>query len=141
MKVFFDTSAFVKRYVNEVGSEKVTEICEQADELALSIICFPEMISTLNRLIREGKLQKTVYQQIKELIEADLKDIEICDLSQPVIACGIECLEKYTLRTLDAFHVACAINVKADIFVSSDKRQIEAAEKEGLKVVKIQGMA
>ncbi len=58
MKAFFDTSAFVKRYVNEVGSEKVAEICKQADELALSIICFPEMISTLNRLIREGKLEK-----------------------------------------------------------------------------------
>ena len=139
MKAFFDTSAFVKRYVNEVGSEKVAAICEQADELALCIICFPEMISTLNRLIREGKLEKNVYQQTKHLIEADLNDIEICDLSQSVIVCAIKCLEKHTLRTSDAFHVACAISVKADMFVSSDKRQIEAAEKEGLKVVKIQG--
>lgn len=137
MKVFFDTSAFVKRYVNEVGSKEVAEICGQADELALSLICLPEMISALNRLIREGKLDKTVYQQTKHLIENDLKDIEICDLSQAVIVCAIECLEKYTLRSLDAFHVACAINVQADMFVSSDKRQIEAAKKEGLKVLKI----
>jgi len=106
----------------------------------LSIICFPEMVSTLNRLIREGKLEKAAYRQTRLLIEADLKDIEICDLSQSVIACAIKCLEKYTLRTSDAFHVVCAVSVKADMFVSSDKRQIEAAEKEGLKVLKVQGI-
>ncbi len=39
MKVFFDTSAFVKRYVNETGSQAVVEICQNADTLALSIIC------------------------------------------------------------------------------------------------------
>ncbi len=30
-KVFFDTSAFVKRYVNESGSQRVIEICQQAE--------------------------------------------------------------------------------------------------------------
>jgi predicted nucleic acid-binding protein len=57
MRVFFDTSAFVKRYVEEPGTEKVLDICGQAEQLVLCIICLPEMISTLNRFVREGKLQ------------------------------------------------------------------------------------
>jgi predicted nucleic acid-binding protein len=50
MRTFFDTSAFVKRYVEEPGSERVMEICREAEHLVLSLICLPEMVSTLNRL-------------------------------------------------------------------------------------------
>jgi predicted nucleic acid-binding protein len=56
MRVFFDTSAFVKRYVDEPGSDCVQELCSRADQIALSVVCFPEMISTLNRLVRERKV-------------------------------------------------------------------------------------
>jgi len=62
-KVFFDTSAFVKRYVNESGSQEVIEICQQADELAMSIIGPAEVISTLCRLVREGALSAGEYEQ------------------------------------------------------------------------------
>jgi len=34
MTVFFDTSAFVKRYVNETGSQQVIDICQNANALA-----------------------------------------------------------------------------------------------------------
>ena len=51
MKIFFDTSAFVKRYATEPGSDDVMDLCRQADSLALSIICLPEMVSTLRRLL------------------------------------------------------------------------------------------
>ena len=61
MKVFFDTSAFVKRYVNETGSQQVIDICQNANALALSVICLPEIISTLRRLVREDKLSEEEY--------------------------------------------------------------------------------
>ncbi len=35
---------------------------------------------------------------------------------------------------MDALHLGCALLVKPDLFVSSDRRQIEAAEREGLMV-------
>ena len=66
MRVFFDTSAFVKRYIEEPGTDKVTEICTQADVLVLSVICLPEMISTLNRLVREGRLAPHDYRKIRK---------------------------------------------------------------------------
>ena len=45
-------------------------------------------------------------------------------------------LEKNVLRTLDAIHIACAYEWDADMFLTSDKRQIKAAKKE-LKKVKL----
>ena len=36
MRVFFDSSAFAKRYVREEGTDVVLSWCEQATELCLS---------------------------------------------------------------------------------------------------------
>ena len=135
MKVFFDTSAFVKRYVEEPGSEKVIEICDQAEQLVLCVICLPEMISTLNRLVREGKLRSGDYRNIQDLILKEIEDAEICTITPEVVAQTIRCLENNVLRAMDALHIGCALVVEPDLFVSSDQRQIEAARKEGLKVL------
>ena len=135
MKVFFDTSAFVKRYVEESGTERVIEICDQAERLVLCVICLPEMISTLNRLVREGKLQGGDYQKMRDLILKEIEDAEICYVTPEVVTQTIRCLENNTLRAMDALHLGCALVVEPDLFVSSDQRQIEAAKREGLKVM------
>lgn len=132
MKIFFDTSAFVKRYIEEPGSEDVLNLCRQADDLLLSIICLPEMISALSRLVREGSISEDAYRQIKDLIAADLNDVEICNLTPDIIQLAIKCLENNSLRAMDALHLACALSLQPDLFISSDRRQIGAAQKEGL---------
>ncbi|MEK8015920.1 MAG: type II toxin-antitoxin system VapC family toxin [Candidatus Parabeggiatoa sp.] len=137
MKIFFDTSAFVKRYVNETGSEQVVEICQKADALALSIICLPEIISTLCRLVREGKLSEEKYDQLKTAMLTDLEDVEICDITPDVMLRVISCLENNTLRAMDAIHLGSALAYGADQFVSSDQKQIQAAHAVGLTVVKV----
>lgn len=50
MRVFFDSSAFAKRYVREEGSELVLYWCDQATELCLYGIALPEIISAFCRL-------------------------------------------------------------------------------------------
>jgi uncharacterized protein len=137
VRVFFDTSAFVKRYVDESGTDRVVEICRQADELILSVICLPEVISTLNRLVREGKLSPKDYRRTRDLILKELEDAEICHLTPEVIARTLKCLESNPLRALDALHLGCALIVEPDLFVSSDQRQIEAAKKAGLNVMEV----
>lgn len=135
MKVFFDTSAFVKRYVEEPGTEKVLEICDQADQLVLCVICLPEMISTLSRLVREGRLQNDEYRKLRDLVLEEIEDAEICFLTPEVVAQTIKCLESNVLRAMDALHLGCALVVEPDLFVSSDRRQLEAAKRAGLKVM------
>jgi uncharacterized protein len=135
MKVFFDTSALTKRYVEEEGSERVRDLCSSADALAVSVLAVPELISTLCRLVREGRLSSEDYRSLKSAVRTDLSDADLCDLSQDTFDHAIRCLESHPLRALDALHVGSALVYQPDLFVSADRRQVEAADREGLAVV------
>ena len=137
MRIFFDSSAFAKRYIEEPGSEKVEDLCAQATELGVSLICLPEVISGLCRLSRDSILTRNQYEVTKRALLKDFEDIMVCNITPAVIGQTIHILETNTLRTLDALHIGCALEWKAEVFVSSDLRQISAAKKIGLKVVKV----
>lgn len=137
MKVFLDTSAFAKRYVAEQGSDKVLELCQQADSLIVSVICLPELISTLSRLLRENKFAKADYQKLKGDAMADLADIDICQITPAILSSVIPLLETYPFRAMDALHIACALAIEPDFFISADHRQLLAARKAGLKIVDV----
>lgn len=135
MRVFFDSSAFAKRYLAEAGSDQVLAWCEKADELALAAIAVPEIVSALCRQLREKVITPKQYRQAKADLVADIADVAICDMDAQVVHRTIQCLEKNVLRGMDAIHVASALTLSADVFVTSDKRQSIAAKKAGLKVM------
>jgi len=137
VKVFLDTSAFAKRYVAEQGLDKVMELCQQADNLVVSVICLPELVSTLSRLLREKKLTKADYRKLKGNAMADLADIDICQITPGILVSAVSLLESNPLRAMDAIHVGCALAVEPDIFVSADHRQLAAARKAGLKIADV----
>lgn len=134
MKTFFDASAFAKRYVEETGSQLVDDICLNAKEVSISVICVPEIISALNRRIREKRLSRRDYVTIKRHLSDDVRDAVIVNLIPEVIVTSTKLLEVSPLRAMDALHVACALVWEAELFVSSDKQQIAAAKKAGLKI-------
>ncbi len=133
MKLFLDSSAFAKRFVEESGSQDVEKLCSQATELGLSVICVPEIISALNRRLREKSLTRQEYARAKQRLSQDVRDAVIINLTPDVIHSSIDVLEKTPVRTMDAVHVASAIAWEADLFASSDDRQITAARAAGLK--------
>ncbi len=137
MKIFFDSSAFAKRYIEEPGSEVVEDLCAQATLLGVSSICLPEVISGLCRLSRDSILTKNQYEVTKGALLKDFEDITVCNITPAVIGQTIHILETNTLRSLDALHIGCALEWKTDVFVSSDHRQILAAKRMRLKVVKV----
>lgn len=136
MRVFFDSSAFAKRYIQEAGTEIVLLRCDRATEIGLAVIALPEIISAFCRLQREGKITQIQYQQLKLSLLSDVEDLAICDLTTEVIHQSILRLESNALRGMDAIHIGCAVAFQAEIFVSADKRQCEAAACAGLKVEK-----
>ena len=133
MKVFLDSSAFAKRFVNEEGSDTVEALCAQADALGLSVICLPEVASALNRRLRERLLTPGQYRLAKQRLVDDVRDADIIQLTPSVVGSAIRILEESPVRAMDALHIACALEWGADIFVSADKRQMAAARRAGLK--------
>jgi hypothetical protein len=134
MHAFFDSSAFVKRYVREEGTEAVLSLCDDASEIGLSGIALPEIISAFCRLRREGKISEVQYRQLKSSLLADIEDAAVCDLTPQVLARAIASLEDSVLRGMDALHIGSAVALKADVFVSADRRQCDAAARAGLQV-------
>ena len=137
MRIAFDTSALVKRYVRERGTERVVQLGTEATEVILSVICIPELLSTLNRLRRERKLTRKKYVAIKEALSANVAQATIVAITRSVVARSIEALEKAPLRALDAIHLATALDAACDLFVSADARQCKAARSLGLSVEQI----
>jgi hypothetical protein len=139
MRVFFDSSALAKRYVAEPGSDAVLSWCARADELAISSIAIPEIVSALCRLRREGRLSEDRYRAAKVDLLADLEDALLCDVSPPILKHAVRVLENHPLRSSDAIHVGSALALAADVFVTSDRRQTDAARGMGLGVEEVAG--
>ena len=134
MKTLFDSSAFAKRYVEETGSQEVDDICRATTTLGLSVLCAPEIISALNRRVREKQLSRQDYLTAKASLTDDLKDAVVINLTPAVIANATFLLESNKLRAMDALHIGCALEWGAELFVTSDTRQVKAAKRAGLTV-------
>lgn len=137
MRIFFDSSAFAKRYVDEEGSDAVEALCAEASVVALSILCVPEIISALNRRQREGDLSPEKYQMAKSQLAVEVADTSIVNILPEVIADAVSILENNPVRAMDALHIACALRCQAELFVTSDANQLKAAENTGLHTIRV----
>jgi len=65
--LYLDTSALVKRYVEEDGSDEVDAVWEKATEVVTSTVAFAEGLSAFCRKLREGVISETeCFQTIAE---------------------------------------------------------------------------
>ncbi len=132
MKLSVDSSAFAKRYVLEDGSEIIEHLLQGASQLALCTILVPEIISGLNRRMREQILSKNDYRKIKMQLMEDVHDAIVLQVTPAVISRSVKLLETNILRAMDALHVACALEWQAELFATADRRQLKAAKNAGL---------
>ena len=133
MKLYLDSSALVKRYVEEKSSEEVADLCARADTLVSSVISFSEVFSSLNRRLREKQLSPSQYRQCKVAFLKEYKEMTRCLASEEILSVSAALLEKFPLRAMDAIHLASALDSGPDLFVSFDNHQLAAAKTLGLK--------
>ena len=140
MRVYLDTSAYAKRYINEVGSDEIENELSMATELGLSIISIPEFISAMNRRLREKSISKSEYAEIKIRLTEEIVDINIIQLTGSVIKNTTMLLEKNVLRALDAIHIATAMlwqqqETEELVIFSFDKQMQICAKACGIKLL------
>ncbi len=133
MRLAVDSSSLAKRYIQEEGSGKLEDLLQDASEMALCVILVPELVSGLNRRLREGALTDRDYRKAKKLLIEDVRDATVLQLTPAVISRSVTLLENNILRAMDALHVACALEWKADLFVTSDRKQLNAAINSGIQ--------
>lgn len=133
MRMLFDTSALLKRYMPERGRERVLALIAQADPLVVAPHTRVELLSAINRLRREGVLSDEGYARTRAEIDANFADMEVVPLSPLVERAAIQALERAPLRAADALHVGAAHAALAEVFVTADVRQARGAEALGLR--------
>lgn len=139
MKLFFDTSALIKNYVEERGSDKVEELLNQAENVCVSSILEIETPSVFKRLLLEKAVSLNDYEILKHEFETDYRFFTSVDLSGPVIERAKLVIEIHSLKSFDSIHLATALLLadEIDYFIACDEKLIKAASKEGLKVITI----
>ena len=109
MIVYLDTSALVKLYIWEEGTEAARRLLKEADLVATSKVAYVETKAALSRLRRERNLTEEDYQLAKNSFQRDWNNYLVVELTDMVIKMGGELTEKYALRGFDALHLASAL--------------------------------
>lgn len=137
MNIFIDTSALIKRYVNEIGSDTIDSLLSKTDIIYVSIITEIESFSTLRRLLYDKQITKREFLQLSKEIEKDFQFFTIIDFDESVIFLAKSLIMKHGLKTLDSIQLSSAILIKdsIDYFVCCDNRLVTAANKEKLKTI------
>ncbi len=129
MRVFIDTSSLFKRYIQEHGSLELEPLFQQASEIIVSAVTWVEFNVALSR--RSNNKVMTPAQVSWAISEAK-KDFEFysrVEWNENLEEKVIEIAQKFSLKTLDAIQLASGILSKADVFVTSDKKLFEEANK------------
>lgn len=139
MILYLDTSALVKLYIDEPGSEEVREIVGAAQIVATSRVAYVEARAGVAKKFREGELSESDRRRIVEELGRDWESYFIVEVSQSVSELGGGLVDKHPLRGFDALHLASALLLKDRIrspvaFSCFDERLKEAARAEGLVV-------
>lgn len=134
---YFDTSALIKRYVEEPGRHEVLRLLRRNDCVTSAVLSL-EVRSALRRRVSEGTLDEKRIPAILKRVTADRAFWTLVEVSSEVLAAAEALAAAHPLRALDAIHVASAqlfairIPPPAPIFVSTDDRQTTAAAALGM---------
>lgn len=139
MSVYFvDTSALAKRYIVETGAAWVQSWSDPSagNTITVSEIVLAEMVSLFARRVREG-MPLSSAQSARITFFRDLRtEYQVIPVRRSILLAAGHLCEKHALRTLDAIHLAAAIQAQANlripiIFVTADKNQQVAVSAEG----------
>ena len=129
MKVFIDTSSLFKRYIDEDGSLELQDLFKTASQIIVSPVTWLEFNSILSRRSRDKSL---TARQISFTISEAKRDFEFylqIIWNKNLEQAATKLVHRCSLSTLDGIQLAAGVLSKADIFVTSDKRLFDEANK------------
>lgn len=139
MNLFLDTSALLKLYDNEIGSDEMELLftTNRIEKIYLSSLTILELESAIRKKMRMNLLTENETEEISRLFTQDSSKFTWVEINEKILQRAFLLLKKYGtegLRTLDAIQLSSAIEVKndVDLNVTYDKLLKSLFEKEGL---------
>ena len=142
---FFDSSALVKAYIAEAGTNWVRVILDDPrHRISISALAEVEVISALTRRFNEGDLTRDELEQTCDELSQDCATYFVVDVTSQILEASVANARNHSLRAYDAVQLASATalstallvqgNAVEFILVSADNALNDAARREGLQV-------
>lgn len=132
MTLFVDTSALVKRYVSDADSRLVADTMASADVWVASAMARTEAMLTLHQLAPGPHSQERLWHAFRDDWDAFL----VVPVDDRCLARAVELGAEYSLRVVDAIHLAAADRLPRPVrYFTFDRRQIPGAAALGFEVV------
>jgi len=107
--IYLDTSALLKRYIQEAGSEEVRKLLEEADEIATGVITRVETASVIARLVRSQAITAEEGKQVWNEFCEDWEILTRLHVTPQSIERAASLAWRYALRGYDALRLASAL--------------------------------
>ena len=133
MSLYVDSSALLKRYVDEPDSDVAEALLTGEDSLLTARHTIVEVRRSLARLLSGQELARA-----RSTFVDDLEALSLIELDEVTCEAAASVAELTGARTLDALHLAAARRVggpAAVPFLTFDVRQAQAARALGLTVL------
>ena len=147
MSAFFcDSSAIVKRYVNEIGSNFIDKLADinNGNVVLLARITQVEVTAAIARRLKNGSITQVDAQNASAVFEHDLTNSYLTvEITPILLSSAVSLAAKYALRGYDAVQLAAALEANTErlqkallplTLVSADKELNHAAQAAGLRV-------
>lgn len=135
---YIDTSALLKWYIKEPGSDEVATWIETQPLLAFSRLGWLEFRCALSRRLRTGSLPKSIAADAQRRFSADVETGAFTLLplndEHALVADALIVRLREPLRALDALHLAAAVVQRAARLATADRVMAAAAASLGLNV-------
>ena len=138
---FLDTSALVKLYVREQGTDRLLALTERSsgNRFAILGISRVEFRSAVRRRERSGEIPAAIATQLLAAFERHVEGVFVTQaVTDYVLDQAMTLIDHYALRAFDAVQLAGYIVLKNSagsdipVFVCSDHVLLSAAVQEGL---------
>ncbi len=148
---YFDSSALVKAYITEPGSEQVISLIDtqgpqgQQHQILFAKIGIVEVVAAM---AKRRRMRDISTEQQSLFIRAFLRDCQVrfatTGINDATIRLATDLTQRHPLRGYDAVHLATAllfnqnllaVHLPPLVFVSADRTLNDAARTEGLPVI------
>jgi uncharacterized protein len=141
LTLYLDTSALVKLYAQEAGTDVVRQALAESHLIATSQISYVEARSALARKERSGEITRNDLRRWRREFERDWIRLHRLPVGEVLIRKAGNLAETHALRALDALHLATAGSLQDVLgvvvtFACFDGALNDAAEACGLELLK-----
>lgn len=140
MILYLDTSAFLKKYFREAGSDEIIARWKDATGIVTSSVAYAEALASIHQKKRDLNCNDDIFENIIHLFRRDWSSLIRVEVTDELNDWIDKMVSHYPLRGFDAIHLASALIVhdrlpEKFLFACYDNKLLQAAQSAGLQTL------